>query len=279
MKITNINKLWGSMVECTIDEALSCSVQFWKELGYSRDLILIRGLGKISDADHYALVSKFGTPWSADDYKHSNEVIYEFELNGLTVCTTKFSNKLSKLGGVKMPWHVDIPNFNNKSFPWRSLYNIENPNPLGGLTSWVNVRLDHINPTKEDIEYYNRLSVLNQSWHGSADSSLTNLQRYVKKHIITDVESLRSNYFISKDSSPKAWIKEVYLDDIKVDNMQTLGPIHKYLSSTPGLTYTHSWEQYDFIIYDNWNLMHRRTNLNITNGGERLFFRTNIHHV
>lgn len=276
MKIKNIRKKWGIIVECSINEALEQDNDFWKNLGYQKDLILFKGLGNITDGQYYELMTKFGIPWNKEEYTHSNEIVHECDFNGSKGYFTKFSNKLSKLGSVEMPWHVDIPNFEGKSFPWRCLYNVKNPNPLGGLTSWLNLRLDIIDPTDDELDFYSKITVVNQSWYGKINETIEH--SYIKNHPITGVKSLRSNYFVSNKSSPYAWIKEVKVNGIKKDNYEILGKIHKKLSLNKDLIYTHKWNIYDLIIYDNWNLMHRRTGLNISNSDERLFLRTNIHH-
>ena len=278
MEITNIHPTWGTIVNSSIEELLDQDDSFWRELGYKRDMIVFRGQGKISDTQYYHLISKFGRPWSPEEYKHSNESLYHFDDTDLSLCFTKFSNKLSNLGNVKMPWHVDIPNWGEKSFPWRSLYIVNNPNPTGGITSWLNLRLSAIQPTEEDLELYKRMKVLNQSWYGRTEEGY-NLFEYIKRHPITGVESLRSNYFVSHDSSPHAWIKQVLLDGNPIDNYELLGSIHSKLSAREDLVYKHKWQDYDIIIYDNWNLMHRRSSLNLNASNERLFLRANIHHI
>lgn len=279
MKITNINPGWGSIVEIAKEELLECHPDDIKQLGYSRDLILFRGLGLLSYQELYKIMTYFGNPWTYEEYTHSREYPIKFDYNGNIACITKFSNVISKkLVNVKMPWHVDIPNWGSKSFPWRSLYNLKNPNPTGGITSWVNMRLELITPTEEELAYYNTITVLNQSWQQQSDEFLT-MHPYIKKHIVTGVESLRSNYFVSDGWSPHAWIKQVFVNNKSADNLEILGKIHKKISSIPDLVYDHTWKQYDLIVYDNWNLMHKRTQLDLTDGEERLFCRTNIHHV
>lgn len=277
MIIENLKNKWGSVIHGTKDEVLNLDPQQIRQLGYEKDLIIFKGLGELSKGELYKITSYFGTPWSIDEYAHSREPVKQFLLDDKIVGISEFSNTKSKLGEVEMPWHVDIPNWGEKSFPWRALYMVNNPNPDGGLTTWANLRLENLNPTKEDLDLYERMSVLNQSWHNGEDKFLVK-QPYIKKHLVTGVESLRTNYFRSEDSSPQAWIKQVYIDDIPRDNKEVLGPIHLKISKDPELNYTHRWDTYDLIIYDNWNLMHRRTHLGIDSTEERLFYRLNIHH-
>jgi hypothetical protein len=91
--------------------------------------------------------------------------------------------------------------------------------------------------------------------------------------------SLRANYFVSLQWPARAWIKETLLDGELVDNLEVLGAIHKKLESNPEFTYYHSWEKFDFIIYNNWSMLHNRSKLNMTEDQDRLFVRMNIDHI
>ena len=90
MKITNINPGWGTMIECSKDEILAHDHRFFKELGYSRDLVILRGLGKLTLEEHYKILSYFAKPWNADDYLHSKEVVINFDYEGSPVCFSSF---------------------------------------------------------------------------------------------------------------------------------------------------------------------------------------------
>ncbi len=278
MKFVSLKPKWGIIAETSIDEALSQDTGFWRNLGYKHDLILFKGLNKISKSQYYRLISNFGRPWTSEEYKYSKEVVNTFNEDGITGCLSQFSNKNSRLGNIEMPWHADIPNSGDASFPWRSLYIVQNPNPNGGLTSWLNITLDAIEPADEELELYRKISVQNQSWLQVNGTEFVT-QPYIKIDPITQKKSLRSNYFVSADMGKTAWIKNTYIDGVEVDNMKTLGPIHKALSSRNDLIYTHQWELYDLIIYNNHSFMHRRTALALGETEEREFIRANIHHV
>jgi len=278
MNITPLRPKWGLVVEATKDEVFSAPDGHWRNLGYEHDLILFKGLGKLTNAEYYRLISYFGKPWEAEEYKYSKEIVDHFDEDGVKGCLSRFSNLTSKLGTRKLPWHSDIPNSGAASFPWRSLYMTKNPNPQGGLTSWMNLMLDNIQPTPEELDLFNRMSVTNQSWlRVDGDGFIT--QDFVKADPVTGRKSIRANYFVAENSGPTAWIKNTYIDGIEVDNMATLGPLYKKLSLREDLTYTHQWDLYDFIIYNNCSFMHRRTKLDLNDGEEREFIRANIHHT
>lgn len=275
MKIENIREKWGISVNASYDEVIKAGKNFWKDLGYTKSFILFKNIGKLKPIEYYELISLFGAPWSREKYFYSQEGGYDIE-PGKAI--SRFSNIISpRLGEKPMPWHADIPNHGDDSFPWRSLYLTQNPNPQGGLTTWLNLQLDIINPNTDELDVYSNIRVLNQSWYREGEE--INLQPFIKTHPITGVKSLRANYFIHGDNEKdKPWIKESYLKDKKIPPYELLGPIYKKLSLREDLTYTHSWDRYDLIIYDNWNFIHRRSHLELKSGEERLFLRANIAH-
>jgi alpha-ketoglutarate-dependent taurine dioxygenase len=276
MEITNLKEKWGIRIEATAQEVLSLSPDFLRNLGYEKHFILFKGLGKISEQEIYNIVSRFGRPWSKQEYQYSNEVAYDIEDTNAALSSFSNSNQ-PRLAGIAMPWHADIPIWKGMEFPWRCLYNTRNDNPNAGFTSWMSLMLDHINPSVEELDYFSRIKILNQSWHGHQGEEYLN--SFIKEDPITRKQSLRANYFVAPGWSDKAWIKETYVDDKKVDNLETLGKIYKLLSSRQDLVYQHKWTQYDCIIYNNWSFVHNRTTLELLPGQDRVFTRTNIAHL
>ena len=80
-------------------------------------------------------------------------------------------------------------------------------------------------------------------------------------------------------SGKSTWIKNVIVDGQLLDPRETLLPYYNFLLSKPELLYTHKWETYDIIVYDNWSFVHSRTPLIFDSALERLMYRTNIDHV
>lgn len=279
MEITNIKPQWGISINASIKQLLSTDVDFLRNLGYQKHLILFKGLGKISEQDIYRLISRFGRPWKKSDYDYSTETAFDIDaVDEKFGSLSKFSNT-GRLKDIAMPWHADIPIWKGMEFPWRCLYNIRNDNPssTAGVTRWMSVMLDHINPSTEELEYYSKIKVLNQSWHGHKNEEYLN--NFIKEDPITSKKSLRANYFIAPGWGDKAWIKETYIDDVKVNNLETLGKIYKSFSVRDELVYKHQWDKFDCIIYNNWSFMHNRTALGLLQDQDRVFIRANIAHL
>jgi hypothetical protein len=279
MQITKIKEQWGVRIDSSIEELLSTDIDFLRNLAYEKHFILLKGLGKISEQNIYKLVSRFGRPWEKEEYQYSTEGSFDVTFpNGNMGVLSKFSNA-GRLKNTAMPWHADIPLWKGKEFPWRCLYNIQNdnPSPVEGITEWMSVMLDHIAPSSEELEYYSRIKILNQSWHGHTNENYLN--NFIKKDPVTNKESLCANYFMSPGWGDKAWIKETYIDDVKVDNLEILGKIYKNLSMRDELVYKHQWSQYDCIIYNNWSFVHKRSALGLSPDQDRVFVRANMAHL
>jgi len=277
MRVENIHESWGSIVYGTYEDVMEHKHTF-KDLGYQRDLILFRGLGVITKSQYHDLISCFGTPWTGQEYRYSTEKALAVDEEG-TRHITYFSNVSAfRLQHYMMPWHVDIPNNGEDSFPWRSLYMLSNPDPTTGLTTWANIRLDLMKPSPEEMNQYENMEILNQSWYRPGEQIVK--QPFIKAHPVTNKKSLRCNYYVNPrdDKTNMAWIKETYLNGELVDNQYTLEPIHEKFEARPDLLYTHQWEVNDLIIYDNWNMIHKRSHCNVKAGEERAFWRANIKH-
>lgn len=286
LKITNLRPDWGAVITDTtgklnIDEILERGSDYWSDIGYTYDLLLFRGLGKISDENIVRLAECFGTLWPYEEYFESRESPYKLMVDGQEKALTKYSNLISKrLGQGHMEWHSDISNKGIRSFPWRLLYNKSNPNPNAGITSYLNVRLDLINPTDEERNLFERMEVINQSWYNAGENILK--QDFIKIHPLTGVESLRTNYFVDPRrprETESAWLKNILIDGVEHNNYEVIGGLHKKLSNRPELIYAHQWQVYDFIIYDNYNFLHKRTACELKPGEERFFIRANVAHL
>lgn len=277
MRVENIHDEWGSIIYGSYEDVMENKHKL-KELGYDRDLVLFRGLGQLTKSQYHDIISWFGTPWTGQEYRYSTEKALAVDKEE-TRHITFFSNVSAfRLQHYQMPWHVDIPNNGEDSFPWRSLYMLSNPDPTTGLTTWANIRLDLMKPTPEEMQQYQSMQILNQSWYRPGEQIVK--QPFIKVHPITGKKSLRCNYYVNPRDmqTAMAWIKETYLNDEKVDNETILEPIHKRFEERSDLLYTHQWEVNDLIIYDNWNLIHKRTYCNVKPGEERAFWRANIKH-
>jgi phenylalanyl-tRNA synthetase beta subunit len=96
----------------------------------------------------------------------------------------------------------------------------------------------------------------------------------MKQHPITGRWSPRCNYHGVSDS----WI----LDTID-ENGQRMGTgiveeLMEAMSEIPNCVYEHRWVPNDIVLYDNWPFVHRRDELDLLEGQERLMWRANVDH-
>jgi alpha-ketoglutarate-dependent taurine dioxygenase len=217
--------------------------------------------------------------WAEKDYEYSLESVEMVDVGHRKIALSPISNKISpKLGLKFMPWHSDIPNKKIKPFPHRSLWMVSNPNPESGLTTWLNIEegLDRLPENlKSQIQ---DIKIIQQSWYQQG----TEVQEFdfIKMHPITGKPSLRLNYYcVPEEDINDAWIKKVKFKNEIMNPKPILSPYYKFLETQKDLLYTHKWDDFDIVIYDNWPFVHNRSRLEFDTNLERKFYRTNIDHI
>ncbi len=279
MKEIQIHQSWGTIVE--FENPLDFFKQdfmFWRKMIYDRKLIVFKRMN-FSKQDYVKLCSHFGMMWSARDYQYSVEAVEMVDLKDRKVAVSPMSNKISpKLGLKHMPWHSDIPNRRIKPFPHRTLWMVSNPNPESGLTTWLNLE-EGLDRLPKDLKaQIPDIKIIQQSWYQEG----TDVQEFdfIKTHPITGKQSLRLNFYcVPEENITDAWIKKVKFREEILDPKTILSPYYKFLETQKDLLYTHKWDDYDIVIYDNWPFVHERSRLEFDPSLERKFYRTNIDHI
>jgi alpha-ketoglutarate-dependent taurine dioxygenase len=279
MKTEKIHDGWGVIWRPTKQELFSMSADEFRDNIYQHRLIIIKSVGDLNRAEIYWLMDRFGKPWNEFQYIDSQERFsIEQHADQRYVITNFSSNTSRKITSARMAWHCDIPNHETKPFPIRFLYMKQQPNPEYGQTEWLNIDLDQLNLSEEELKYYGECSVQQQSWWHPG----TNLRilPMIKTHPIVDRQSLRLNYFVNSDGTRKdAWILKSFHNGQEISNHDLIGSmIQKLVMSRPELYYRHRWDTGDMAIYDNWSFVHGRTRLVLEAGEAREFIRGNIDH-
>ena len=261
-----------------IEEFFNQPGEYWRDLLYKKKLLVFKNM-QFSKLDYVKFCSVFGRLWEAQDYRSSRERVEAvIDGNNFHVISPMSNLIAPRIGQQEMPWHADIPNHKNNPFPIRTIWMVKNPNPESGLTSWLNIE-DGFDMLPEDLKLQaEQIKIVQQSWWIPG----TSIQEYdfIKTHPVTGRKSLRLNYFCEPDKNVNdAWIKNVIVDGQLLDPRETLLPYYNFLLSKPEFLYTHKWETYDIIVYDNWSFVHSRTPLIFDSALERLMYRTNIDHV
>lgn len=278
MEQQQIHDTWGSVIRTTPDEFFAQPIDYWRNLLYDRKLIVLKQMD--FTPEQYAMFSlQFGRPWMAKEYVYSLEARLPIETPKGLITVSPFSNKISpRLGMKSMIWHSDIPNRQERPFPFRSLWSVSNPNAESGLTSWMNLEegIDHLSPRLKDL--IPRTRIIQQSWYQKG----TDIQEFdaIKYQPITGRPSLRLNYYNSvKDNITEAWILKTQTDGVDDPECSFVRDCLAELEQVPQLLYTHKWDVKDVVIYDNWTFVHSRTALQFDPTLERLFYRMNIEHL
>lgn len=279
MNIESIHNNWGSIIE--FDNPLKFfdeDIGFWRTLLYEKKLLVFKKM-KFSKEDYAKFSWYFGQPWTDKEYQSSYEQVENVNVNGEVLTISPFSNLISKkLGLNMMPWHSDIPTCQDHPFPIRSLWMISNPNPYSGLTSWLNIEEGLSSLSSSLSNQLNDIKIIHQSWYDRTE--IPQPFDFVKIHPITGNRSLRLNFFRDDSGDNEdAWIKNVILRNNILDPGIILKSYYRELTSKKNLLYTHKWDNFDIVIFDNWSFVHSRTALKFNPSLERKFYRTNIKHL
>jgi alpha-ketoglutarate-dependent taurine dioxygenase len=279
MNQLDVKSKWGTVIDFNSPgDFFKTDPMYWRNMLYDRKLLVFKKMN-FTKEEYVKLCMCFGKLWNIEDYQYSREQVEPVVMQDKTFAISPISNKISpKLGMNKMPWHADIPNKIEKPFPIRSIWMHTNPNPNSGLTSWMNIE-DGISALPAELKsQIDNIKIMQQSWW-ELDTDIQ-IFDFIKKHPITDKNSLRLNFFRDENiKNSNAWIKNVFVNGKIQDPKPVLAPFFKYLETQEDLIYTHRWDDFDIIIYDNWPLVHNRTKLEFDTTLERLMYRTNIDHL
>jgi alpha-ketoglutarate-dependent taurine dioxygenase len=275
MILKNIHDQWGTVIEFDSPfEVFNHDKNHWRSMLYERKLIVFKRM-KFRRVDYANFCSFFGNLWSKEDYKYSHERTEEVE--GGRIISPISNLTAPRLGQNEMQWHSDIPNKKDKPFPIRTIWMVKNPNPDSGLTSWLNVEEGLATLPSELKSQLDSIKIIQQSWWAK-DTDIQELD-FVKTHPVTGQQSLRLNFFCDPERNiTDAWIRNVKIDGKLLNPRDTLAPFFKHLESCLELNYTHRWDDFDIVVYDNWSFVHNRTKLEFDPKLERLMYRTNIDH-
>jgi len=230
-----------------------------------------------SKIEYWHFLALWGEPWTAKDYIKSTErweAVRDPKDNSVKFITS-MSNKLSKrLVDYEMPWHADIANRvdGGINLPHRSIYMKTVPNPAAGFTYWLDMEVAYPQVHPKLRERWEKRTVIQQNWHHPGRDVFP--WSPLKQHPITGRWSPRCNYHGIVDS----WIL-----DTKHDGDVSLGTgiveeLMEAMAEVPGCVYEHHWVPNDIILYDNWPFVHRRGELGLKEGDERLMWRANVDH-
>ena len=271
----DIHPQWGTQIEFNSPvDVFNKDSAYWRSLLYSRKLIVFKRM-QFSRIDYANFCSFFGNMWAKEDYKYSHERTEEVE--GGKIISPISNLTAPRLGQNEMQWHADIPNKKDKPFPIRTIWMVKNPNPDSGLTSWLNIEDGLATLPVELKSRLNSIKVIQQSWWAK-DTDIQEFD-FVKTHPVTGQQSLRLNFFCDPERNiTDAWIRNVRVDGKLLNPRDTLVPFFKHLESQPELKYTHRWDDFDIIVYDNWSFVHNRSKLEFNPSLERLMYRSNIDH-
>ena len=256
-------------------DILSYDADDLRQCLYDRKVIVLRGDTGGAE-EFWRICSKLGRTMDDAEYRRGREKHDSIMIDGEVRWYGKISNIISpRLGTGMMPWHADNPDIGDKSYPIRCLRMVTCPNTDAGFTGFLDIEQGWNMLPDAMRNAWMSYAIEQQSWYDAG----TNLELLapVKIHPITGGVSPLVNHHNHKNIKD-AWIRDM-IDS--AGNRIGCGPMTELInamSSIDGCVYQHRWEEGDIIIYDNFSLLHNRTDLEITQQVERLMWRINVVH-
>lgn len=269
---TKLTEHMGIQIELSYQEAMHESSSNWKDLLYTKKVLVFKNWNGLTPEDMTLFGKKFGSPWTGTQYDCIRE---HSSLASTGIYYSIYNNKnYPKL--EDLPWHVDMANEPNlKKYPIRFLYCIELPSHSeGNSTDISNMIQAYKDLSNEEKEYFSNVTFTYQNFYHPG----TNLQELsaVEIHPYTNEKFLRFNV-IHKD---KGWITTCHYKNIDgsvttINNREMYAYIKEIASR---YEYVHNWKVGDLLIFDNWGTIHKKGSETIYDDstGSRTFIRLTI---
>lgn len=221
--------------------------------------VLVFPQQKISPAQYIAFCRHFGKIWRTDD-EMKLEAHFQFEEFPELV---RVSNKNGVLGPMELEYHADGSHHPVKSYPARGLFAWELPDHCDGSTTWLDMTAAYVNlPSDMKLKIEN-LKARHIPRYSTGWESAEVYHPLVRVHPVTGTRSLSVDAYFTR-----------YIQGLPDEESQQLLNTLLQFAKDQAPTYTHIWSQYDIVIFDNNNTLHRRNR--IRGEQERLLLRTTM---
>ena len=259
----NIFDTWGIEYNITFEQLLAQEKATWQRILVDRGLIVIRGLGpNLTDAEYHSIGEKFGRVWTQEDYKRTPT---DTTIKHRDTTPVSYFQTNNMWGARDMKYHADMAHVGENSFPARSLYMVRGAQNRSGETSWLNLEAAWAQFTREEKEQFKNYFVVQQDMYKPG----TNLVRYpfLKANPKNGKFSPRVNCYVTTGKNQVAWVHHVEHDDTPLeDSGAFIESVYRLCESKNNTVYSHTWDDGDLIVYDNWNSVHKRTEVKLAPG-------------
>ena len=254
---------WGIEYNITLDQLMAEQKSTWSKILVERGLIVIKGLGAdLTDAEYHAVGEKFGRVWTREDYKRTPT---DTTIRHKDTTPVSYFQTNNMWGARDMKYHADMAHVGENSFPARSLYMVRGAKNRSGETSWLNLELAWSQLTREERDQFKDYYVVQQDMYNAG----TNLIRFpfLKVNPNSGKISPRVNCYVTPGRNAVAWVHHVEKGDTPLsDTGAFVESVYRLCESKPNTVYSHSWDDGDLIVYDNWNSVHKRTAVTLEEG-------------
>lgn len=257
------------------------------QLVYDHKLLLIRGMKGMTKPEFWDLCNMFGHGcWTKQDYVVGREENFPIDDDPNTgrvfAFYTNYGKTSQAIGDAEMSWHVDIPLWPTHSQPMRAFYATSIPDNRYGKTRFCDRAWGYRNMTPAEQQEAERWELLYQSWYEPGTSltwlpavgtSKINGEKYLQFTSFSNSTKPYSHH--AHGWKVHGWIFGARRNGVP-QNADYVSFLHEKTIQEDNM-YEHTWNEEDFIIWNNVNMIHDRTNLNSKiQTKPREFYRLNI---
>jgi len=254
---------WATEYNLSLDEILAVESSTWHNILVARSLLVFKGLGaQLTDEQFHTMGTKFGRVWTSEDYKKTptDTTIKHRDTKPVSYFQTN-----NIWGARDMKYHADMAHTGDTSFPARALYMVKGALNQSGQTAWLNLELAWEQFTQEEQDKFKDYLVVQQDMYVPG----TNLVKFpfLKTNPNSGKLSPRINCYVTPGKNQTAWVHHIEKDDLAVRNTGVLiEQIYRLCETKSNVLYSHTWDDGDLIVYDNWNSVHKRTEVTLSPG-------------
>lgn len=279
---------WGLIVYLdSYEDAVALGGDKLTQLVYEHKLLMIRGMKNVTKPQFWDFCNMFGNGcWNKTDYEVGREENFPIDedVNSGRVFAwyTNYGKTSKAIGDAEMSWHVDIPLWPTHSQPLRAFYATSIPDNRYGITRFADRAQGYQNMTAEEKADADNWQLLYQSWYEPGTSltwlpavgtSPINGEKYLQFTSFSNSSKKHSHHW--HGWKVHGWIFGAQHRGVPT-NADYVSFLHEKTIVDDNI-YEHSWNEEDFVIWTNVNMIHDRTALNSSKQTKpREFYRLNI---
>lgn len=217
-----------------------------RQLVLDHKVLLFRGQ-ELSPTEYIRFCAQVGRIWTTQS-EMALEKKFQFEEYPELV---RVSSHFGVLGPMELLYHADGSHHPTQPYPLRALYGEKVPANRGGETTWADMEVAYEALTPSQQEEWRGVRALHVPRYATGWENEAVYHPLIRVHPVSKRKSLSVDQYFTR--SLEGW-EDVEASKVEIDRL-----LHWAVNLQN--TYTHVWQPFDLVIFDNNNTVHRRTRI------------------